>query len=276
MVAGLYPNIIKVETAKNKGGGRSRSARPQPPKLKVRRIFDVFQAEENSLGETRNDNKRKPYQKGKPRGKKGKGRERRTNEVGYDDEKKMMKKKKKIVVAAKEENVELHPSSVLFNATRMPEHFLVYHEMVKTSKVFVRDATAVSPAALLLFGGEVSIQHLSNTVTLDGWLRLGVAAQHAVLVSALRGKLQEVMQWKIEDPKLDLFRHEQACKVIKTVRAVMDEFEEKGGEGEEHGGEGEGGRESGGAEGYMNNTKSELGGRGLKASGAGPNLSYFQ
>ena len=30
---------------------------------------------------------------------------------------------------------------------------LVFHELVKTAKVYVRDATTISPYALLLFGG---------------------------------------------------------------------------------------------------------------------------
>ena len=40
------------------------------------------------------------------------------------------------------------------------------------SKVYVRDVTAVSPLALLLFGGEVEVSHGSGTVTIDGQITL--------------------------------------------------------------------------------------------------------
>lgn len=53
-----------------------------------------------------------------------------------------------------EEVVGLHPASVLYNAPKFSQPFLVFHEKVKTSQVFVRDATSVSPFALLLFGGR--------------------------------------------------------------------------------------------------------------------------
>merc|ERR1712151_147692 len=91
--------------------------------------------------------------------------------------------------------VELHPSRVLADMPSSSyEHpFLVYHEKVRTSKVFVRDATIVSAFPLLLFGKDVQVLHLESSVVLDGWLRLGVAAHHAVLVQALRGKLQQIL-----------------------------------------------------------------------------------
>ena len=57
------------------------------------------------------------------------------------------------------------------------------------AKVYVRDATPVSPFALLLFGGEVNVSHLEGEVTLDNWLRFAVPAQHAVMICAMREKL---------------------------------------------------------------------------------------
>jgi hypothetical protein len=65
-----------------------------------------------------------------------------------------------------EEMVSLHPSSVLYGRSGgYGTPFLVFHEKVKTSQVYLRDATAVSPFALLLFGGAVEVAHLKGTHT---------------------------------------------------------------------------------------------------------------
>jgi hypothetical protein len=40
----------------------------------------------------------------------------------------------------------------------------VFHEKVKTSQVYVRDGTVVSPFALLLFGGALTVEHLKGEV----------------------------------------------------------------------------------------------------------------
>lgn len=166
LVAGLYPNVIKVENP-IQIGSKSKGP-PKPPKLKTRSVF-----------------------------------------WGAD----------------KDEVVDLHPSSVLFNKDSFPQPFLVYHEKVKTSKVFVRDATMISPLALLLFGGKVEIHHMRGEVTLDGWLLFKVVAQHAVLIGSLREKLMDVLGSKIAAPELDLFSDEAAGKVIKALGALMSDFE---------------------------------------------------
>ena len=49
----------------------------------------------------------------------------------------------------------------------------MYQSAVETSRVFLRDTTVVQPEALLLFGGEISVDHASSTVSvsLGGGLR---------------------------------------------------------------------------------------------------------
>jgi len=48
--------------------------------------------------------------------------------------------------------VALHPSCVASKQTRFDSPYLIYHERVKTTRVYLRDATPVSPCALLIFG----------------------------------------------------------------------------------------------------------------------------
>lgn len=43
---------------------------------------------------------------------------------------------------------------------------------VRTSRTFIRDCTTAAPAAILLFGGSLSVAHDSAYVQVDGWLRI--------------------------------------------------------------------------------------------------------
>ena len=47
----------------------------------------------------------------------------------------------------------IHPGSVNFNVGRFDSGWLVYTEMLDTTKVYVREASMVPVYALLLFGG---------------------------------------------------------------------------------------------------------------------------
>ena len=102
--------------------------------------------------------------------------------------------------------VGVHPGSL--NARlgqpgeRSPTHpFLVFHEKVKTSRVFIRDCTTVAPAALLLFGGAMDVRHETGRVCLDGWLWLRASAQTAVLYKKLRKALDDELDARIAGPR---------------------------------------------------------------------------
>jgi hypothetical protein len=56
----------------------------------------------------------------------------------------------------------------------------------------------VAPYALLLFGGEVGVDHDKNLVTVDGWIKFQAqGSKIAVLVRELRRYLDQVMLQKI-------------------------------------------------------------------------------
>lgn len=63
--------------------------------------------------------------------------------------------------AGKDLEAFIHPASINYTTNDWSCPWLVYHERVRTSAVFVRDCTEVSPYALLLFGGKVSTVILS-------------------------------------------------------------------------------------------------------------------
>ena len=65
--------------------------------------------------------------------------------------------------------------------------FLVYLEKIKTKRVYLHDTTVVTPYTLMLFcGGEFSIVYERGLVEIDGWIRLRVPAQTAVLFKKMR------------------------------------------------------------------------------------------
>lgn len=61
------------------------------------------------------------------------------------------------VEAGKDQEVFVHPASINYTTNDWSCPWLVYHERVRTSAVFVRDCTEISPYALLLFGGKVCV-----------------------------------------------------------------------------------------------------------------------
>ncbi|KAF0707039.1 hypothetical protein AaE_013799 [Aphanomyces astaci] len=102
------------------------------------------------------------------------------------------------------ERVFIHPSSVNFTRSQFESPWLVYNELVQTSKIFVRESTMVAPYALLLFGGELTVQHEKGLLHVDGWIKFHAVARIGVLVKALRHQLDHLLAVKVTDPSLDL------------------------------------------------------------------------
>ena len=110
----------------------------------------------------------------------------------------------------------------------LSSQYLVYHERVKTTRVYIRDATPVSPYALMLFGGgEVDVEEGEESVIrLDGWLGFRCPRRDHQLIMELRGVLAEVLKRKIETPSLDF--SEEASGVVEAVKAILT-MDAKGG-----------------------------------------------
>ena len=104
----------------------------------------------------------------------------------------------------KDDCVFIHPSSINFKTNDWSCPWLVYHERVHTSRVFVRDCTEVSPYAVLLFGGQVSVQAGLGRIAVDDWVRFEATGRIAALVNKLRQRLDEMLWEKIQDPRLDV------------------------------------------------------------------------
>ncbi|XP_039913473.1 putative ATP-dependent RNA helicase DHX57 [Hirundo rustica] len=118
--------------------------------------------------------------------------------------------------------VHIHPSSVNYQTRHFESPYLVYHEKIKTSRVFIRDCSMVSVYPLVLLGGgQVHVQPLKGDFVIsldDGWIRF-VAASHQVaeLVKELRCELDQLLQDKIRNPSMDLCLCPRGSRIIGMI-----------------------------------------------------------
>ncbi|KAI1894656.1 hypothetical protein AGOR_G00118010, partial [Albula goreensis] len=118
--------------------------------------------------------------------------------------------------------VHVHPSSVNYTVRHYDSPYLVYHEKVKTSRVFIRDCSMVSVYPLVLFGGgqvNVELQKGDFVVSLDdGWIRFAAAShQVAELVRELRWELDQLLEDKIRNPSMDLCNCPRGSRIIDMI-----------------------------------------------------------
>lgn len=114
-----------------------------------------------------------------------------------------------------------------------------YFNKMATSKVFIRDLTrkslslkfsfidekrmvadvqtAFNAYTALLFSGPITLDTLGRGLIVDGWLRLRGWARIGVLVSRLRGMLDDVLSRKIDEPGMDLAGNEVVEAVMRLV-----------------------------------------------------------
>ncbi|XP_071163439.1 putative ATP-dependent RNA helicase DHX57 isoform X5 [Mytilus edulis] len=121
--------------------------------------------------------------------------------------------------------IHIHPSSVNFQVRYYESPYLVYHEMVKTSKVYIRDSTMVNVYPLLLFGGGLSVDLDRGNFVLsvdDGWIRF-IANSHQIaeLVRELRTELDQLLTDKIKNPHMDLCTCPKGSKIIDTIVTLI-------------------------------------------------------
>ncbi|KAF8853678.1 ATP-dependent RNA helicase-like protein A [Acephala macrosclerotiorum] len=115
--------------------------------------------------------------------------------------------------------VFVHPSSTVFDAQGFPGNavFMSYFNKMATSKVFIRDLTPFNAYTALLLSGPITLDTLGRGLVVDGWLRLRGWARIGVLVSRLRGMLDDVLARKIDEPELDLGGNEVVECVLHLV-----------------------------------------------------------
>ncbi|XP_061570302.1 putative ATP-dependent RNA helicase DHX57 [Cololabis saira] len=118
--------------------------------------------------------------------------------------------------------VHVHPSSVNYTVRHYDSPYLVYHEKVKTSRIFLRDCSMVSVYPLVLLGGgqvNVELHKGEFIISLDdGWIRFAAAShQVAELVKELRWELDKLLEDKIRSPSMDLCSCPRGSRIIDMI-----------------------------------------------------------
>ncbi|XP_030598748.1 ATP-dependent RNA helicase DHX29 [Archocentrus centrarchus] len=97
---------------------------------------------------------------------------------------------------------QVHFSSV--NRNLQTHGWLLYQEKVKYTKIYLRDTTLISPFPMLLFGGDIDIQHRERLITLDGWIHFQAPVRIGVIFKHLRKLMDSLLEKKLENPRMSL------------------------------------------------------------------------
>ena len=89
---------------------------------------------------------------------------------------------------------------------------------VRTTRIYVRDCSTVSPYALMLFGGALGSERVKpaggggrrgapppeTLLTVDGWIKFSVPRHAVDLLLQVRTEMDAVLRRKIECPDADI------------------------------------------------------------------------
>ncbi|XP_056181430.1 ATP-dependent RNA helicase DHX29 isoform X2 [Falco biarmicus] len=109
---------------------------------------------------------------------------------------------------------QVHPSSV--NRDLQTYGWLLYQEKVRYAKVYLRETTLISPFPILLFGGDIEVQHRERLLTVDGWIHFQAPVKIAVIFKQLRALIESVLKKKLENPKMSL-EDDKVLHIIKEL-----------------------------------------------------------
>ncbi|PWA41750.1 DEA(D/H)-box RNA helicase family protein [Artemisia annua] len=114
--------------------------------------------------------------------------------------------------------VLLYSNSVNSQEPTIPYPWLVFNEKVKVNSVFLRDSTAVSDSVVLIFGGSVSRGVMDGHLKmLGGYLEFFMKPGLAGTYLALKRELDELIQMKLLNPKIDIGNDNELLESLKLL-----------------------------------------------------------
>jgi hypothetical protein len=118
-------------------------------------------------------------------------------------------------ISVKNRAAAVHPSSInhgvstemlLHNTSCRSSGFLCYHDMMQTSKCYLRDTSIVGATAVLLLcgnGSDASVVFGRQHVIVNGWLRVRITSKAAVLIMKLRSILNTFLLARVANPTME-------------------------------------------------------------------------
>ncbi|XP_031433314.1 ATP-dependent RNA helicase DHX29 [Clupea harengus] len=111
----------------------------------------------------------------------------------------------------------VHPSSV--NRNLQTHGWLLYQEKVKYSKVFLRDTTLISPFPMLLFGGDITVQHRERLISVDSWIHFQAPVRIGVIFKLLRSLIDSLLEKKLQNPKMNLEDEKTIHMITELIKS---------------------------------------------------------
>lgn len=98
--------------------------------------------------------------------------------------------------------VNIHPKSVNAKQSSFESPFIVYHQKMKTTSIFLYDTTMASPLPLIFFGGQLKFvkEDGFDIVKVDETIRFHCRKNIFELIEGLRGHLDHLLEDKIRNP----------------------------------------------------------------------------
>ncbi|KAF6123903.1 DExH-box helicase 29 [Phyllostomus discolor] len=119
------------------------------------------------------------------------------------------------VVETAQGKAQVHPSSV--NRALQTHGWLLYQEKVRYARVYLRETSLISPFPLLLFGGDIEVQHRERLLSVDGWIYFQAPVKIAVIFKQLRVLIDSVLRKKLENPKMSL----ENDKILQIITELI-------------------------------------------------------
>ncbi|XP_045750904.1 ATP-dependent RNA helicase DHX29 isoform X5 [Mirounga angustirostris] len=88
---------------------------------------------------------------------------------------------------------------------------------VRYTRVYLRETTLISPFPVLLFGGDIEVQHRERLLSIDGWISFQAPVKIAVIFKQLRVLIDSVLRKKLENPKRSL----ENDKILQIITELI-------------------------------------------------------
>ncbi|KAJ8032843.1 ATP-dependent RNA helicase DHX36 [Holothuria leucospilota] len=136
--------------------------------------------------------------------------------------------KKPKIYTFQDGKVELHLKSVNAQENNFPSTWLLYHTKIKSTCIFIHDASPIDPYPLLFFGGDISLINDDGheTICIDNNIRFHAPFETANLVKDLRSELDKLLATKIEKPgATDWSSNSIEGRIMKAITDLLSSGE---------------------------------------------------
>lgn len=113
------------------------------------------------------------------------------------------KKTRSIFYTPEGARVEIHPKSILNSCASFESPLLVYYLKIRSSSVFVHDATVVHPLPLVFFGDHCNYQEFDGgrkVICVSDRIRFKCSESTALTIKELRDRMNWFLEYKISHP----------------------------------------------------------------------------